>query len=49
LPKIFTNGTNISDAMGKLLVNAGCFVNISFDGASADVFERVRGGARLKT
>lgn len=25
LPKIFTNGTNISDAMGELLVNTGLF------------------------
>ena len=48
LPKIFTNGTNISDAMGELLVNTGCFVNISFDGASANVFERVRRGARFE-
>jgi MoaA/NifB/PqqE/SkfB family radical SAM enzyme len=48
LPKIFINGTHISDEMGELFVNAGCFVNISFDGASAEVFERVRRGARFE-
>ncbi|MBU1030718.1 MAG: radical SAM protein [Nanoarchaeota archaeon] len=46
LPKIFTNGTIFSEEIYRRLIELGFFVNISFDAATKDVFERIRVGSK---
>ena len=47
LPRIFTNGTLMSGNVAYTLVECGCFVNISFDAASPELFEYIRKGAKF--
>ncbi|OGJ13161.1 hypothetical protein A3K82_02025 [Candidatus Pacearchaeota archaeon RBG_19FT_COMBO_34_9] len=48
LPKIFTNGTILSDKILDLLDKRGVFVNISLEAATPKMYEAIRRGASFE-
>jgi MoaA/NifB/PqqE/SkfB family radical SAM enzyme len=48
LPKIFTNGTIISNEMLDYFDKRGVFVNVSLEAANPKIYEKIRRGASFK-